>query len=67
MTNDWRIKESQQDWECDWKGSERFQLRYFKALSFAEKCKAVENMCKTHTYFQRKADARRGKSGEKMS
>lgn len=60
MTTDWTIREAQANWECDWEGSERFQLRYFKSLTLAEKVKAVENMCKTAAYFAQKAAQRRG-------
>ena len=42
----WKIKESAEDWECDWKGDELFHLRYFRALSMVEKIKAVEEMCR---------------------
>ena len=57
----WKIPEQASDWECDWQGSERFQLRYFRALSFSDKVRAVEHMCETAQYFQRRA-AERGKS-----
>jgi hypothetical protein len=60
MRNDWRIAETEANWECDWESSRRFQLRYFKSLPFVEKCKAVENMCKAALYFQgRRKDRRR--------
>ena len=62
MNKDWLIKESASDWECDWESSTRFQLQYFKALSFTEKCKAVENMCKTAQYFATRAEARKKNS-----
>lgn len=61
MKNDWTIKDPKADWECDWQGSTRFQLRYFKSLTLTEKVKAVENMCKTADYFAQKAVARRKK------
>jgi hypothetical protein len=59
MKPDWTIRDPKADWQCDWKGSARFQLRYFKSLTLAEKVKAVENMCRTHTYFQQRASQRR--------
>jgi hypothetical protein len=59
MKPDWMIRDSKADWQCDWEGSARFQLRYFKSLPFVEKIKAVENMCRTHAYFQQRASQRR--------
>lgn len=59
MKPDWTIRETDANWECDWEGSERFQLRYFKSLSLTEKVKAVEQMCKTARYFAHKAAQRR--------
>jgi len=59
MNPDWTIREAQANWECDWEGSQRFQLRYFKSLSLTEKVKAVENMCRTHSFFQQRARQRR--------
>lgn len=44
--NDWTIRESAEDWECDWKGDELFHLRHFRSLSTTEKIKAVEEMCR---------------------
>lgn len=32
------------DWEADWEGSRRFQLRYFRALSLRDKIQALEHM-----------------------
>lgn len=64
MKPDWTIRETQADWECDWQGSRRFQLRYFKSLSLTEKVKAVERMCKTATYFARKAAERRSRKNK---
>lgn len=61
MKTDWTIRESQANWECDWEGSRRFQLRYFKSLSLTEKVRAVERMCKTAAYFAQKAANRRRK------
>lgn len=46
MEFNWKIPEGATDWECDWASSERFRLRYFKALSMTEKVKAVEDMCR---------------------
>ena len=37
----WRIEESAADWECGWRDAERFQMRYFAALSMQEKLQAV--------------------------
>lgn len=59
MNPDWTIRDPKADWQCDWQGGARFQLRYFKSLSLGEKIKAVENMCRTHAYFQEKASRRR--------
>jgi hypothetical protein len=61
MTKDrWKIKESATDWECDWKGDERFHLRYFRALSMTEKIRAVEEMCRVADALagRRKVDQR---------
>lgn len=63
MSKTWKITERDADWECDWEGSVRFQLRYFKALSFTEKVRAIEGMCETVDYFVRKARARQGRDG----
>jgi len=57
---DWRIAESAEDWECGWEASERFQLRYFRALSLTEKLKAVEEMAEVAEHLQRRAWERRG-------
>lgn len=59
MNSDWKIREDAPSWECDWQGSARFQLRYFRSLSITDKLRAVENMCKTAAYFKEKAQARR--------
>jgi len=48
---DWRIKEGASDWECDRASSERFHLRYFKALPIEDKLKAVEEMCRLSEYL----------------
>lgn len=61
MKTDWTIREAHANWECDWEGSRRFQLRYFKALSLTEKVLAVERMGKTAAYFAQKAAHRRRK------
>ena len=62
MKPDWTIKDAQANWECDWEGSQRFQLRYFRSLSLTEKILAVEQMCKTARYFAEKAARRRAKA-----
>jgi hypothetical protein len=61
MKTDWTIPEGSPDWECDWEGSTRFQLRYFRALPITDKLRAVENMCRTARYFEAKAAARRAR------
>jgi hypothetical protein len=43
---DWRIREADADWECDWQGAERFHIRCFRALPMQEKLEAVEEMCR---------------------
>jgi len=45
-TRDWRIRETDANWECDWNGSERFHVRCFRALPMQEKLEAVEEMCR---------------------
>jgi hypothetical protein len=45
-TRDWRIRETDADWECDWNGAERFHVRCFRALPMQEKLEAVEEMCR---------------------
>lgn len=64
MTAEWKIREGSSDWECDWKGSELFHLRYFRALSVSDKLRAVENMCETAEYFKCKAEDRRRSGGK---
>ena len=59
MAVDWKIREKSPDWECDWRSSEVFQLRYFRALSITEKFLAVENMCEVAEFFKRKAVVRK--------
>jgi hypothetical protein len=44
--SDWRVRETDADWECDWQGSERFHIRCFRALPMREKLEAVEEMCR---------------------
>ena len=41
---DGHIPSTAEDWECDWQGSRRHQLRRFRALPLAEKIRAVEQM-----------------------
>jgi hypothetical protein len=43
---DWRLDHEAVDWQCDWEGSRRFQLLYFRSLPLAEKILAVEQMCR---------------------
>ena len=62
MKTDWSIREDAADWECDWEGSTRFQLRYFRALSITDKLRAVEEMRDLADYFKAKAEARRARS-----
>ncbi len=45
-TSDWRIRETDADWECDWNGAERFHVRCFRSLPMREKLEAVEEMCR---------------------
>lgn len=59
MSENWLIKEDANDWECGWKDSEHFQLQYFKALPFIDKCRAVENMCQTARYFQNRRNLKK--------
>ena len=59
MIADWKIRQDSRNWECDWKGSELFHLRYFRSLSATEKFRVVENMCETAEYFRLKAEVRR--------
>jgi predicted nucleotidyltransferase len=59
MKKSGKIAEHATDWECDWEGSKRFHLRYFRALSFTEKVRAVENMGQMAVYFRSKAKTRR--------
>ena len=40
----WQIDPLADDWEADWEGSRRFQLRYFRALPLREKILALEHM-----------------------
>ena len=49
---DWRIREADADWDCDWSGSERFHIRCFKALPMQEKLEAVEEMCRFVEMFR---------------
>lgn len=51
-TPDWRIRETDADWDCDWNGSERFHIRCFKALPMQEKLEAVEEMCRFVEMFR---------------
>ena len=46
-------------WECDWAGTERHQIRYFKKLPLAIKIKMVEDMQETAEFFIAKAKNRR--------
>jgi hypothetical protein len=46
MKDKWQIRETARDWECDWKSTERFHLRYFRSLSMKDKVQAVEEMCR---------------------
>ena len=55
----WVIPESARDWECDWKGSELFHLRYFRSFSLSEKLRAVESMGEVADLLSRKAGKRR--------
>jgi hypothetical protein len=49
---DWRIRDTDADWESDWEGSERFHVRCFRALPTQEKLEAVEEMCRfVETYL----------------
>ncbi len=48
---DWMIAPSTPDWECDWKGSRRFHLRYFRSLSLEEKLRAVESMAQVAEFL----------------
>lgn len=59
MKPDWTIREESADWECSWKANEAFQLRYFRALPFVDKLRAVENMCTMARFLQDRAKARR--------
>jgi hypothetical protein len=49
------------DWECDWAGTERHQLRFFRALPLARKIEIVEDMQETARFFIDKAKKRRSK------
>jgi hypothetical protein len=51
-TRDWRIRETDADWECDWQGAERFHIRFFRALPMQEKLEAVEEMCRFVEQFR---------------
>ncbi len=64
MNAEWKIKTGAKDWECDRKGSELFQLRYFRALTIAEKFRAVEHMCETADCLSRKAAERRRRTSQ---
>ena len=55
----WDIAKSAVSWECGWEDSERFQLRYFRALSITDKLKAVEEMEEVVEFFAQRARKRR--------
>ena len=44
--HEWRLPADADDWQCDWEGSRRFQLHFFRSLPLAEKIRAVEEMCR---------------------
>jgi hypothetical protein len=60
MSN-WQISAGAEDWECDWEGSERFQLRYFRSLPLRAKLQALEEMAE----FVKTIQATRQAQGKK--
>ena len=55
----WRIPPDAADWECSYEAAERFHLRAFRALPFAEKLQAVEEMCELAEEFRKRAEEKR--------
>lgn len=54
-----KIQNQAVDWECDWVGTERHQMRYFRKLPLATKIRMVEEMQETAEFFITKAKNRR--------
>jgi hypothetical protein len=59
MRFDWNIPPDAADWECSYEAAERFHLRAFRALPFAEKLRAVEEMCELAGEFRKHAAKKR--------
>ena len=59
--NTWQISADAADWECDWEGAERFQLRYFRSLPLLAKLQALEEMAE----FVKRVQATRRAQGKK--
>jgi len=51
----WKLPPDASNWEADWKGSRRFQIRHWASLPFERKLDALEEMCD----YAREAEQRR--------
>jgi len=59
MRPDRQIREREEAWEFGPQDDRKVHLRCFRAFSLSEKIQAVEKMCQTARYFQRKFLERR--------
>lgn len=48
-----QIDYNAENWECDWEGSERQQLRHFRQFTLHKKLEIVEGMCDLARHFQK--------------
>jgi hypothetical protein len=54
---EWRLPPDAADWEADWEGSRRFQIRLWASLPLDRKLEALEEMCD----YAREAEERRAR------
>ncbi len=59
----WTTPLETEDWEADFEGTRRFQLRYFKSFTFREKLQALEDMAEVVELFRRNHPERGAKVG----
>lgn len=53
----WQIDYNAENWECDWEGNKRQELRYFRQFSLHKKLEIVEGLCNLARYFQKRREA----------